>query len=392
MKKNTKKIYKIGIDARFYGPVGKGLGRYTQELVDRILSLDKDNYYVIFLSPNNFANFKINSPRHKKILVKARWYSFKEQIFFPWQIMREGLDLMHFTHFNVPILLFKKYIVTIHDLILIRLPDRKNSKLNKIMYKLKYLAYKLVIRQAIFRAKKIITVSHFTKQDVLQEYRIKSDKIEVIYEGVFSSDYRKINSDLNDKTILKRYNIKEESKFLLYVGNAYPHKNLEGLLKIFKNLSKDDKDMYLVLVGQIDYFYNKIKKLAKEFNLNSSNSTDKVLFLGYVPDNHLQILFAKAYAYIFPSYYEGFGLPPLEAMAMSCPVISSDKGSLPEILGPAAYYFDPYKIKQAVKRIKYFLESDKLKADLIAKGLERVKLYDWQSCTQKTLQVYKKIL
>ncbi len=391
MKKSNKKNIKIGIDARFYGPVGKGLGRYTQELVDRILDLDKDNYYVIFLSPDNFDNFKICSSKHKKILVKARWYSLKEQIIFPWQIIKEGLDLIHFTHFNVPILLFTKYVVTIHDLILIRFPGKKNTQLNSKLYRLKYLAYRLVISLAISRSKKIITVSNFTKQDILQEFKVKSEKIIVIYEGIFSPKRKEAKSKLNDKEILKRYNIKEGMKFLLYVGNAYPHKNLEGLLRIFKELSKDP-NLYLVLVGKIDYFYKRIQFLAEELKLNKDNFNARVMFPSYVPDRHLETLFSKAFAYIFPSYYEGFGLPPLEAMARSCPVVSSDRGSLPEILGPAAYYFDPRKPELAIKRIKYFLEDSKLREDLTAKGLERVKLYDWQKCAQKTLNIYKKIL
>ncbi|MCF7820656.1 MAG: glycosyltransferase family 4 protein [Candidatus Pacebacteria bacterium] len=387
----VKKNYKIGIDARFYGPVGKGLGRYTQELVDRIISLDKDNKYVIFLSPANFDQFETNNPLVKKVLVKARWYSFKEQIFFPWQVFKERLDLMHFTHFNVPVLIFTKFIVTIHDLILVRFPTKKGSQLKSWLYRLKYLAYRLVIFLAVLRAKKIMAVSNFTKQDLLQEFRVKAEKINVTYEGVSNLQAKTEEKELDDKEVLNRYNVREEDKFLLYVGNAYPHKNLEGLLKIFKQLSEKN-DLKLILVGQVDYFYERIKVLAQDLELFQAESADKVIFTGYVPDKDLDVLFSKAYAYIFPSFYEGFGLPPLEAMSKGCPVISSDKGSLPEILGSAAYYFNPKKTDEAVLKIQYFLENEDLRQKLIAKGRDRVKLYNWQTCANKTLEIYKQYL
>lgn len=130
---NTKNNKRIGIDARFYGPVGKGLGRYTKEIVDNILRMDSENFYVIFLSPENYDLFSSDNKNIKKVLVKSRWYSWAEQVIFPWQISREKLDLMHFTHFNVPIFNTVKFVVTIHDLILTRFSTKRASLLPPIL-------------------------------------------------------------------------------------------------------------------------------------------------------------------------------------------------------------------------------------------------------------------
>ena len=132
-----KKIKKIGIDARFYGPVGKGLGRYTQEVVDNILAMDKENDYVIFLSKENFASFKSPNGRVKKVLVKARWYTLAEQTIMPYLVLKESLDLMHWPHFNVPILCPVKFIVTIHDLILTKFPTTRATALGPLFYRIK---------------------------------------------------------------------------------------------------------------------------------------------------------------------------------------------------------------------------------------------------------------
>ncbi len=384
MKKKKKQL-KIGIDARFYGPVGKGLGRYTKEIVDRIISLDKDNFYVVFLSPANYDTFLCSSDRVKKVLIKSRWYSLKEQIFFPLRINREKLDLMHFTHFNVPIFLSVKFIVTIHDLILTKFNSRKASKLNILSYKIKYLAYQFVIAKAIKKSQAIITVSEFTKKDILKKFKVNEKKIFMIYEGVFAF------TEVEGRGLEKDYDFNSKKPFLLYVGNAYPHKNLEGLIKIFIKLK--NKKIKLVLVGQMDYFYNRIKEITIKLKLsgNKDKTKDRIIFPGYVPDNDLAIFFKRATAYIFPSLYEGFGLPPLEAMSKSCPVISSNQGSLPEILDYAAYYFNPYNLEESCEKIEEFLKNEKLREEHVQKGLERIKFFSWDRAAAETLAVYNSI-
>jgi len=395
------KIKRIGIDARFYGPIGKGLGRYTKEVVDRVIKLDEQNEYVIFLSRENFAEFKTANPKVRKVLSRARWYTLAEQILMPYLIFRENLDLMHFPHFNVPVFCPVKFIVTIHDLILTKYPSQRATTLGPLFYKLKHFLYKVVINSAVKKSTKIITVSEFTKSDIIKQFNIKDDKIVVTCEGV--ADNLKNAVSGNTESVLGKYEIKKP--FLLYVGNAYPHKNLEKLIEVFSKTDafpmkegeegiNDFKSPYtpfvkggkltLVLVGKDDYFYNRVKDFAKRFL--SSN----IIFPGFVPDYDLSVLYRQAVAYIFPSLYEGFGLPPLEAMAAGCPVISSNAASMPEILDDSALYFDPTSTDDMEKKIRLIVSDEKLRKELIVKGNERIKKYSWDECARKTLEIYNK--
>ena len=390
---------KIGIDARFYGPVGKGLGRYTQEVVDNIIKIESaaggaDFDYVIFLSAENFNEFVCNLKNVKKVKLDIGWYGLKEQILLPFFIWREHLDLIHFPHFNVPILAPVKFIVTIHDLILTHFPTTRATTLSPLKYKFKNLAYRLVISNAIFRSKKIITVSNFTKDDLVSQFKVDPDKIVVTYEGVANLAKGRDSlfvANLDNQETLDQYHIPQN--FLLYVGNAYPHKNLDFLLEIFSKLHKEKPDLHLVLVGKNDYFYSKVKDCARRLNLwQPGNSNNSVIFPGYVPDAQLEVLYQEAKLYIFPSLYEGFGLPPLEAMARSCPVLSSDRSSLPEVLGDAALYFNPENSSDIISKINLLIDDQSLREDLISKGIVQAKKYNWWECANKTLSVYKKVL
>ena len=388
MSKDNKK--RIGIDARFYGPVGKGLGRYTKEIVDNILRMDSDNFYVIFLSPENYDLFVSESKNVKKVLVKSRWYSWSEQIIFPWQIHREKLDLMHFTHFNVPLLNPVKFIVTIHDLILTRFSTKRASLLPPIYYKIKYFAYKLVISRAISRSKRIIAVSNFTKKDLEKKFKVKKDKITVIYEGISDLNLetsQDLKAEDDDKDVLKKYGIIDK-RYLLYVGNAYPHKNLEGLLEVFKKIKNDFPSLSLVLVGKKDYFYNRLEKYASSLSLD----IDDVIFTGYLSDIDLAVFYRNSLFYIFPSFYEGFGLPPLEAMTYNCPVLSSNQASLPEILEDAALYFNPYDSIDMYNKLKKMIKNKHLRRELVDKSEKLISKYNWFSSAHSTYQIYLELL
>lgn len=379
----NKKKLRIGIDARFYGPSGKGLGRYTQEITDRIVSLDVEADYFIFLSPENFDEFVLTSNNCQKIKINIRWYSLAEQVILPFIFYRKKLDLLHFTHFNVPIFYSAPFVVTIHDLILTKFPSLKATLLNPWLYRLKNLAYKIVIRHAVKSSKKIITVSQFTAKDIAEQFKVSSEKIEVTYEGV-ADNFLSLGS--GGPEILQKYGVEEP--FFLYVGNAYPHKNLEGLLRTFVEFQKlhSEKKVSLVLVGKEDYFYLRVKEVAEELKIKN------LYFPGYVPDEDLVVFFSRALFYVFPSFYEGFGLPPLEAMSLGCPVLSSSEGSLPEILGSAALYFNPYSPEDFLKKMNEIYISQELRDSLRLAGKERIKIYSWQECAIKTLAIYKKCL
>ena len=371
---------RIGIDARFYGPQTKGLGRYCEKLIQYLQKLDQENEYVVFLRKDNWAEFSPDNLNFKKVLADFRWYSLAEQVKMPLLLRRYKLDLMHFPHFNVPLLYRGKFIVTIHDLILTHFPTQRASTLSPFLYWFKHLAYRVVIRQAIKRALKIITISEYSKKQIVDNFRINPARIAVTYEA--TSDFKPTPAKIEESEFLAKYRIKYP--YLLYVGNAYPHKNLERLIKVFKNLSQEKKlDINLVFVGKLDYFYARLQNLANQLKLN-----EKVFFLGYVEDEELKFLYQKARLYVFPSLAEGFGLPPLEAMTQGLPVISSQASCLPEVLGEAAYYFNPNEEKSLTEAILKMIQDENLRESLIAKGLVQVKKYSWPSLAQKTFEVY----
>src|SRR4030042_4806485 len=291
---------RIGIDARFLGPKGKGLGRYTEKLIENLEKIDSENQYVIFLRRENWGEYEPSSPRFKKILADYRWYSLAEQIRLPAKIYREKIDLMHFPHFNVPIFYLRPFVVTIHDLILRHFPTRRASAMGPIKYWLKNLAYRIVIWLAIKRTRKIIVPSNYVRNDILNNFGVKDGKIVVTYEGApYLNQKSKIK---NQKYIFEKYKINRP--YLLYVGNAYPHKNLENLISAFKILlEKYGQDLQLVLVGEEDYFYKRLKAEADAM-LFSFRVFDQVVFTGFVNDESLNELYQEAKLYVFPSLCE----------------------------------------------------------------------------------------
>ena len=379
---------KIGIDARFYGPKQKGLGRYVQKLVENLEKVDLNNQYIIFLRRENWSDYQTSNPNFKKVLADYQWYGLPEQILMPIKIWQARVDLMHFPHFNVPIFCLEPFVVTIHDLVLRKFPTRRASTLNPFLYWLKNLAYRLVVYSAIKRAKKIIAVSNYTKKDILKYFKVKPEKIKVVYEGAPARrDIRDCPSDtvLDSRTVSEGQSLLNKP-YILYVGNAYPHKNLERLILSFKKLIEDKQmDCQLVLVGEIDYFYQRLKKML------SVAPSSRIIFTDFVSDADLNTLYQNASLYVFPSLGEGFGLPPLEAMAFGLPVVCSKATCLPEVLGQAALYFDPENTKEMAEKIKRVLKDKQLQNKLIDQGFKRIQKYQWSKMAQETLRIYNDV-
>lgn len=383
---------RIGIDARFYGSVGKGLGRYTQKLIEGLETFDTNNEYVIFLGRENFDEYTPKHTRFKKVLTRSRWYGFSEQFFFPLLLLCYRLDLVHFPHFNVPCWYPKKFIVTIHDLILLHYPTFRNTTKSPLLYAMKFRAYRFVIAIAIRRAQHIITVSQFTARDIGRYYPFARGKISVTYEAADSAC--SFSAPREEQSLLHRFALLQTSgntmlekktrdilrPYCLYVGNAYPHKNLTALLEVAAIFPES----LFVLVGKEDYFYTRLKKSAEKRGLQN------VIFTGFVDDRQLNTLYKFATCYLFPSLYEGFGLPPLEAMARGLPVLSSCRGSLPEILGNAARYFDPEIRGSFEDAVSVMLGSETLQREYRALGYTQVARYSWETMAQETIVLYHK--
>ncbi|OGZ34153.1 MAG: hypothetical protein A2Y98_02360 [Candidatus Portnoybacteria bacterium RBG_19FT_COMBO_36_7] len=375
---------RIGIDARFLGPKGKGLGRYTEKLIENLEKIDSENQYVIFLRRENWGEYEPSSPRFKKVLADYRWYSLAEQIRLPAKIYREKIDLMHFPHFNVPIFYLRPFVVTIHDLILRHFPTRRASAMGPIKYWLKNLAYRIVIWLAIKRTRKIIVPSNYVRNDILNNFGVKDGKIVVTYEGApYLNQKSKIK---NQKYIFEKYKINRP--YLLYVGNAYPHKNLENLIVAFKILiEKFNQDLQLVLVGEEDYFFRRLKAETNTM-LHGSGIFNQIIFTGFISDESLNELYSGAKLYVFPSLCEGFGLPPLEAIFRGVPVVSSKSTCLPEILGDAAVYFDAGNPQDIAEKINNILTNNNLAEKTRETGYRQIKKYSWQKMAEETLKIY----
>ena len=368
---------RIGIDARFYGSIGKGLGRYTSELISHLEKIDDDNDYVIFLRASNFASYVPKNPRFTKVLAEFPWYTWREQLLYPKLLKSHRLDLMHFPHFNVPFFYRRPFVVTVHDLILLSHPTTRATKLGPLLFWIKFQLYRLVIRRAIADAEAVITVSHATKNDIIERFPFAKQKdIVVTYEACASSLEKRPNVSPLREDIKK--------PFALYVGNAYPHKNLERLMEAFAAFRKNDHaDWQLVLVGTEDYFYDRLKNESTRRGQN-----EKVTFFGHATDEELSALYDTASFYVFPSLCEGFGLPPLEAMCHGLPVTSSKASCMPEILDDAALYFDPKDPAAIAEALAKMADDPALRTDLITRGARRAATFDWTRCARQTLQAY----
>ncbi len=375
---------RIGIDARFYGASGKGLGRYVSELIGRLEAIDRDNDYVVFLRRANFDEYRPANPRFTKVLAEIPWYGWKEQLLYPSLLARHRLDLMHFCHFNVPVLYRRPFVVTVHDLILLSHPTARATTLGPLLYRVKYFFYRLVIGSALRRCRAVITVSECTKKEIERNFPFaKNKKIFVTYEACGSA-FRP-GAGLPAAADGPAAGIPRP--FALYVGSAYPHKNLDRLVAAFAGFRRSRPDFRLVLVGGSDYFYERLKRETAERKLE-----ENVVFAGAVDDAGLAALYDAAAFYVFPSLCEGFGLPPLEAMCRGLAVASSNAACLPEILGDAALYFDPAD-EQAIAAAMERLAADAdLRTKLAAKGRIHAERFDWTDCARQTLEAYRRSL
>jgi glycosyltransferase involved in cell wall biosynthesis len=369
---------KIVIDLRIYGPqVSGGLGRYNQQLVKYLLTQDRVNQYILVFKdkpidlPALPDNFQVK-------IYNCSWYGFREQFIYSGWLKKLKPDLVHFTHFNVPLFYNGQFVVTIHDLIMTKFPSRRASRLNVFMFALKYFFYDKVMRHALRKAVKIITVSNFVAEDIKEYYKLttkEASKICTIYEGL----------TLEDRLLGPQPPILPK-KFFLYVGNAYPHKNLEFLVKTFWQFLKRYPDFYLILVGPPSYFYQRLKSFVAE-----KKESQHIIFPGFVSDQDLPYYYQQATAYIFPSLYEGFGLPPLEAMFYRLPVLSSNSSCLPEILGDVVLFFDPQNDQDLLRKMNIVSKDQDLREDLINRGLEQIKKYSWSKMVGEIIKVYNEI-
>lgn len=306
------------------------------------------------------------------ISPNIKHYTLAEQIEIPGILAKEHPDLVHFPHFNVPLLYRKPFVVTIHDLLWHDQVGGGVTTLPPWLYGIKYLGYRLVMNHAISDSKAIIVPSHWVEKKILERFPNAAGKIHVIYEGV--SDVFSLKNKNHEG--YENYNF----PYLIYTGSLYPHKNVEVILRVIQSAA----DLKLVVACARNVFWEKFREKVKRMGLE-----DKVILAGFVPDQELAVLYQHALAFVFPSFSEGFGLPGLEAMAAGCPVISSNAGALPEIYADSAVYFDPTSERELTEGIEKIRRDKKYREELIKKGKERAKQFSWEKCAEETLRVYE---
>lgn len=368
---------KILIDGRWIKQTG--IGRYIHQTLEQILVLDKNNEYVLMVRTQDIDKIKLRAPNLSLLPVDIAWYGVKEQTELLKVINAQKADLVHFTNFNFPLRYKGKFVITVHDLTLLHFRNIRQSTFSKPVYLVKDRVMRTVLRQGVKKARAVFVPTEFVKEDIATSYKIRRNKIVVTHQAADLA-YKRARVDLEALGINKQ--------FLLYVGNAYPHKNLERLILAFGELvTKYLLDYQLVIAGKKDDFH-----AALEEEVQRSGLQDRVVFTGFVEDAQLAGLYKAATAYVFPSLSEGFGLPGLEAMSYGLPVISSNATCLPEVLGDAAKYFNPRSTASIAKVISAVVSDKDLQAKMAKKGLAQVKKYNWKKTAKQTLDTYEKVL
>ncbi len=370
---------KIGIDARMYGKQVSGIGTYIKNITEQIFELDKKNNYYIFLLEPIFSQYQVPHDKIHKIKVSSAWYSYKEQTKFLNKLNRYKLDLMHFPHFNAPIFYNRKRLQTIHDITPKIFPGHKQKSWWRKF------AYNLTIKTSLKKSAKIITISNNTKKDLIDYFQVPEDKITITYLGI-EKQFKLIENYDKIKELKDKYGITKP--YIFFISAWRNHKNFEGLIRAFELLKTEyNFDYQLILGGTADPYYPKINK-----TIDQSKFKNDIITPGFITDKELPLFYNAAELFVIPSFYEGFGIIGLEAMACGTPIVSSNSTCLPEIMGDAAIYFKPNDTKEMAKKIYQVLSDKNFKNQLITRGFEQIKKYSWQKCAQETLTIYKQLL
>lgn len=353
-----------------------GIGRYMQCLVEAILAQETTHEFLLILPPD--AQELVSDPagRAEKLCCGTKYYSFREQLELPRILRRHRIDLLHSPHFVLPLLGSCTTVATIHDVIYLACKEDLPSKTGRVYYR------KMMIAAA-HKADRIITVSEFSKADIVRFLKVDPGKIEVIYSGL-SSVFGKVKDQARMDEVRRRYGINQE--YIFYAGIYKPRKNHDGLLRAMQRLIASGISAQLVIAGAMNEGLVPLKKLAAELGV-----AEQVIFVGAVSDADLAALYSGAQVYACPSLYEGFGFTVLEAMACGTPVVCSSKTSLPEVAGEAALYTDPQDPDEFAQALAHVFSDGELRARLIAAGYENCRRFSWQNAATKTLAVYESL-
>ena len=363
---------RIGVDARlmYYQPAG--ISRYTWHLLQALAELDSEDEFIVFQQRNHKASL-IQQANFRRATLYAPVHHRLEQSVLLAELMRFRLDLLHSTDFIPPLYSPVRSVITVHDLAFLHYPHFLTAT---------SAAYYGQIDKAVSHAAHVIVPSEHTKQDLIAQLGVPGDRVSVIYEAA-NPLFRPLPVSATRQRVCVQYDLPE--RFVLAVGTIEPRKNINGLLHAFAHLRQKYAigDVALAIAGSKGWLYEETLDLIDKLGIGKD-----VRLLGRVPDEELHQLYVASRCLIHPAYYEGFGLPPLEAMACGTPTIVSNVSSLPEVVGDAALLVNPHDTEEMAVAMHRLLNDDDLHAELSEKGLQRARVFSWQRAAQRTLEVY----
>jgi len=367
---------RIAIDARKLHDYG--IGTYVRNLIRELARQDDDARYVVLCHPDDAEFVRALGPRFDALVERAGNYSVREQLTVPLALLRASVDLFHAPHYVVSPLTRSPYVVTIHDCIHLRFPQYLPNRAA-------HFYARTMMSMSARRAERVLTVSEASKNDILHYLGVPAHKVEVIYNAL---DERLAVAPTPEDVQRVRERFLLTSPFILYAGNIKPHKNVDRLIEAYSILRRRGvEDVKLLIIGDEISKYPNLRRLVHKFQLHQ-----QVRFLGFVSDATLAVLYRLAGVFVFPSLHEGFGLPPLEAMAAGTPVITSNVSSLPEVVGDAAVLIDPMDAGAIADAMARVLEDETLRAELVRRGHERIKAFSWERSVARIRQVYGELV
>ncbi|MEP6637411.1 MAG: glycosyltransferase family 1 protein [Acidobacteriota bacterium] len=367
---------RIAIDAH---SVGTGLGgneSYATNLIEALAEIDSNNSYTLYVTRHEaierfggrWPNFTVRSTLPHTPLIRI-------PITLSAELRKNPVDVLH-VQFSSPPLSPCPVVVSIHDLSFEHLPDTFKRRSRAQL--------RLTVRRSARKAAHILALSEHARSDIVETYGISRDRVTAIPIAA-AERFAPVEDQKELQRIRDLYGIR--GAYILSVGALQPRKNLARLVTAYARLSQARKHQVpqLVIVGKQAWLYGETLQAIRESGLGNS-----IIVTGYVPDIHLPVLYSGALCFVYPSYFEGFGLPPLEAMKCGAPVITGNRTSLPEVVGSAGLLVDPFDVDAIAGAIAQLVDNPDLRSQLRVKGFERASMFDWRETAKRTLEVYKR--
>lgn len=368
--------YTIGIDARKVQDFG--IGTYIRNLVRSLAEIDRENDYVLLTGLQGREALAELPENFRVVIERSPVYSMRELAALSWRLWRLRLDLYHATHYVLPIAPPSRVVVTIHDIIHLLYPQFLPNRLA-------FIYAQRMMRRSLARADRVIAVSENTKSDLMEYFEVDGSTIEVIHNGVDETFRHKL-SEMDLDRWLRQLGIRRP--YLLFVGNPKPHKNLDRVIQAYaRAVELADFDAPLVCVGDRTAAQFKLRQRAEQLGI-----ADRLYLLGHVAQEALPALYQGATLFLYPTLYEGFGLPVVEAMASGTPVLTSNTSALKEVAGGHAHLVDPLDCERMAKAIARLVTDDDYREKLAEKGMARAADFRWDLCARQTLEVYRGVL